>query len=55
MAKEIITYKGRPITELTREELLEALTDLFHTKQREQAYNRKALDLMSDLRKAARF
>lgn len=55
MTDEIITYKGRPITELTREELIECVTHQFYASRRQEKQHRHERELWKDLAKTSRF
>ena len=52
MAKKIITYYGKPIEELSRQELVEALEQTLETHEREVEEHHRRMGFLADMHKA---
>ena len=52
--KKIATWRGRPISEMTKEELLIVVTEMVCMIDSERASHTRQLHSLSDMRKAAR-
>ena len=51
MTDEIVLYRGKPLTDYTKEELIEIVKELGRTWLRDQAQHKKDLDMLVPTRR----